>query len=85
MTNQYVSKQYLDNTEDENLQLNDYFLTDFNAQYHFKIAKNDVALKLLVNNIFNQKYVNNGYVYEGPIYFSQARTNFMFGISWKIQ
>ncbi len=85
LTNQYVSKQYLDNTEDENLQLNDYFLTDFNAQYHFKIAKNDVALKLLVNNIFNQKYVNNGYVYEGPIYFSQARTNFMFGISWKIQ
>ena len=85
LTNQYVSKQYLDNTEDENLQLNDYFLTDFNAQYHFKIAKNDVALKLLVNNIFNQEYVNNGYVYEGPIYFSQARTNFMFGISWKIQ
>lgn len=85
VTNQYVGKQYLDNTETQDLQLKDYFLTDFNAQYQFKISKQDIALKLLVNNIFNQKYVNNGYVYDGPIYFSQAGANFMFGISWKIQ
>ena len=86
LQNQYVGKQYLDNTEDESLQLKDYFLTDFNAQYQFKIKNNDIALKLLVNNIFNKKYVNNGAVYDGsPYYFSQAGTNFMFGISWKIQ
>ena len=85
LMNQFVGKQYLDNTETQNLQLDDYLLTDFNAQYDFKIAKHEVALKLLVNNIFNQKYVNNGYVYNGPVYFSQAGTNFMFGISWKIQ
>ncbi len=86
LMNQYVGKQYLDNTENRNLQLNDYFLTDFNAQYHFKVAGNDVALKLLVNNLFNKKYVNNGAVWEGdPLYYSQAGTNFMFGISWKIQ
>lgn len=85
LTNQYVGKQYLDNTQTQDLQLKDYLLTDFNAQYDFKIKKHEVALKLLVNNIFNQKYVNNGYVYNGPICFSQAGTNFMFGISWKIQ
>ncbi|MBL3549422.1 iron complex outermembrane receptor protein [Chryseobacterium rhizosphaerae] len=86
LMNQYVGKQYLDNTEDKNLQLKDYLLTDFNAEYQFKIANNDIALKLLVNNLFNKKYVNNGSVYEGtPYYFSQAGTNFMFGISWKIQ
>ncbi|MEY8761548.1 TonB-dependent receptor [Chryseobacterium tongliaoense] len=86
LMNQYVGKQYLDNTEDKNLQLKDYLLTDFNAQYEFRIANNDIALKLLVNNIFNKKYVNNGAVYDGePYYFSQAGTNFMFGISWKIQ
>ena len=86
LMNQYVGKQYLDNTEDKNLQLKDYLLTDFNAQYQFKIANNDIALKLLVNNIFNKKYINNGAVYGGePYYFSQAGTNFMFGISWKIQ
>lgn len=86
LQNQYVGKQYLDNTETQDLQLKDYFLTDFNAQYQFKIKNNDIALKLLVNNIFNKKYVNNGAVYDGSsYYFSQAGTNFMFGISWKIQ
>ncbi|MGU3376677.1 TonB-dependent receptor [Chryseobacterium sp. M5A1_1a] len=86
LMNQYVGKQYLDNTGDKNFELKDYFLTDFNAQYQFKIGNNDIALKLLVNNLFNKKYVNNGSVYEGePYYFSQAGTNFMFGISWKIQ
>jgi iron complex outermembrane receptor protein len=85
LTNQYVGKQYLDNTQTQDLQLKDYLLTDFNAQYDFKINRQEVALKLLVNNILDQKYVNNGYVYNGPVYFSQARTNFMFGISWKIQ
>jgi iron complex outermembrane receptor protein len=55
LMNQYVGKQYLDNnTEDKNLQLKDYFLTDFNAQYQFKIHNNDIALKLLVNNLFNK-------------------------------
>ena len=86
LMNQYVGKQYLDNTEDKNVELKDYILSDFNAQYQFKIANNDIALKLLVNNLFNKKYVNNGAVYGGePYYFSQAGTNFMFGISWKIQ
>lgn len=86
LMNQYVGKQNLDNTGDKNLELKDYFLTDFNAQYQFTIARNDIALKLLVNNLFNKKYVNNGAVYSGdPYYFSQAGTNFMFGISWKIQ
>lgn len=86
LMNQYVGKQYLDNTQDEGLQLKEYFLTDFNAQYQFKIKNNDIALKLLVNNIFNKKYVNNGAVWDGePYYFSQAGTNFMFGISWTIR
>ncbi|MPS63543.1 MAG: TonB-dependent receptor [Chryseobacterium sp.] len=85
LMNQYVGKQYLDNSEDKNLQLKDYLLTDFNAQYQFTIAHHEVALKLLVNNIFNKKYVNNGAVWDGnPYYFSQAGTNFMLGVSWKI-
>lgn len=86
LSNQYVGKQFLDNSESLELQLKDYFLTDFNVEYRFKVQRNDVALKLLVNNLFNKKYVNNGYVYDGsPYYFSQAGINFMFGLSWKIQ
>ena len=83
--NQYVGKQFLDNTNNENLQLKDYWLTDFNAKYTLKIQKTEIDFKFLLNNIFNKKYVNNGYVYEGPVYFSQAGTNFMFGMSIKFQ
>ena len=83
--NQYVGKQFLDNTNNENLQLKDYWLTDFNAKYTLKIQKTEIDFKFLLNNIFNKKYVNNGFVYDGPMYFSQAGTNFMFGMSIKIK
>ena len=83
--NQYIGKQYLDNTETQSLQLNDYFLTDFNAQYEFKIAKQDVSLQFLLNNIFDKNYVNNGFVYDGPYYYAQAGRNFMLGLMFKVK
>ncbi|WP_285269781.1 TonB-dependent receptor [Kaistella rhinocerotis] len=83
--NQYVGKQFLDNTNNENLQLKDYWLTDFNAKYTLNIKKTEIDFKLLLNNIFNKKYVNNGFVYDGPMYFSQAGTNFMFGMSYSFK
>ncbi len=83
--NQYVGKQFLDNTNNENLQLKDYWLTDFNAKYTLNIQKTEIDFKFLLNNIFNKIYVNNGFVYDGPMYFSQAGTNFMFGMSIKIK
>ncbi|WP_226063393.1 TonB-dependent receptor [Kaistella polysaccharea] len=84
--NQYVGSQYLDNTNNEDLRLNSYFLTDFNAKYSLNLGRTEVDFKLLVNNIFNKKYVNNGFVYDqNPFYFSQAGTNFMFGMSFKIK
>lgn len=86
LQNQYVGSQYLDNTHDENLKTKEYFLTDFNAKYTLNLRKTNVDFTLLVNNIFNQKYINNGYVYDGdPYYFSQAGTNFMFGVSFWIK
>ncbi|OWK74790.1 TonB-dependent receptor [Flavobacteriaceae bacterium JJC] len=83
--NQYVGSQFLDNTNNESLKLADYFLTDFNAKYTLNLKRTEVDFKLLLNNIFNKKYVNNGYVYDGPVYFSQAGINFMFGMSLKFQ
>lgn len=85
VNNQYVGKQFLDNTQSKELQLKDYFLTDFNAQYEFKIAKQEVSLQFLLNNIFNKKYVNNGFVYDGPYYYAQAGRNFMIGFNFKIK
>lgn len=82
LQNQYVGRQFLDNTNDTQLQLDDYLLTDFNARYILSLKKTDLDFKLLVNNILDRKYVNNGYVYDGsPYYFSQASINFMFGVS----
>ena len=83
--NQYVGSQFLDNTNNPELKLADYFLTDFNAKYTLNLKKTEIDFKFLLNNIFNKKYVNNGYVYDGPVYFSQAGTNFMFGMSIKFQ
>ena len=82
LQNQYVGSQFLDNTNNSDLKLDSYFLTDFNAKYSLKLNRTDLDFKFLLNNIFNKKYVNNGYVYDGaPNYFSQAGINFMFGIS----
>ena len=85
LNNQYIGKQYLDNTETKELQLKDYFLTDFNAQYEFRIAKQEMSLQFLLNNIFNKKYVNNGFVYGGPYYYAQAGRNFMLGLMFKVK
>lgn len=84
--NQYVGSQFLDNTKTENLKLKEYFLTDLNAKYTLTLKRTAIDFKLLVNNIFNKKYVNNGFVYgTTPYYFSQAGTNFLFGVSFKFQ
>ncbi len=84
LQNQYVGSQYLDNTKAENLKLDAYLLTDFSAKYTLEFRKTSLDFKLLVNNIFNKKYVNNGYVYDqNPYYFSQAGTNFLFGVGFK--
>ncbi|MBC7557264.1 MAG: TonB-dependent receptor [Chryseobacterium sp.] len=82
--NQYVGKQYLDNSDNLIYRLNDYLLSDFSAQYNLKLNKNDFTFHLLVNNLFNKKYVNNGFVYDGPYYYSQAGVNFMLGLSLKL-
>ena len=58
-----VSKQYLDNTEDENAMLRAYSTTNLNLQYLLPIANSQwptIRLLCQINNIFNAKYANNG-------------------------
>ncbi len=84
LQNQFVGSQYLDNSNSQDLKTDSYLLSDFNVRYFVPIKRNSLELKLLVNNVFNQNYVNNGYVYgEAPYYFAQAGTNFMFGVSYE--
>jgi iron complex outermembrane receptor protein len=83
LTNKYVGKQYLDNTQDKRRMLNAYNINNFrvNIKTGFNALKR-MELKLLVNNIFNVKYNANGYMYgDTPYYYPQALRNFLAGIS----
>jgi iron complex outermembrane recepter protein len=82
----FVGKQYLDNTENETLTLDPYFINDlrFNYSVTFKRVKS-LGFSLLVNNVFDVKYSSNGYGYDGtPYFYPQAGRNFMAMISIKI-
>lgn len=86
LQNQYVSSQYLDNSDRDTLRLPSYFLSDLQANYLLKLGRTDVNFNFLLNNIFGEKYVNNGFVADDePYYFSQAGANFLFGVSFKFK
>ena len=88
-----VSKQFIDNTSNDDRKLDGYFLNNLKFTYNVpqKFAK-DFNLHLMVNNLFDTKYENNAwiysYVYEGQRfkmdgYFPQAGINFMAGLDIK--
>ncbi|PUB35544.1 iron complex outermembrane receptor protein [Elizabethkingia sp. YR214] len=81
LVNKLVGSQYLDNTNAPESKIKSYYLSDFIASYQVAWGRTDIGFSLLVNNIFNQKYINNGY--SGPFYYAQAGTNFLAGISLK--
>jgi len=90
----YVSKQYLDNTQDEGRKLDPFYVQDARMIYTFhKAFLKEVAILLQVNNIFNEKYEPNGYTYNyisggdlvvNNYYFPMAGTNFMIGLNIKL-
>ncbi len=97
----FVGEQYMSNIESDASLLDSYFVNDFNVQYQWKTAPlfKEVVFTALVNNIFNEKYVSNGYYFsydvqngtfpsgfetvEGAGYYPQATTNFLAGITLK--
>lgn len=74
----FVSKQYLDNTESSDRSLPCYSQTNVNASYTFNFAKRMLGLKQIVlgadfNNIFNRHYAASGYVYYD--WYDQGKRN----------
>lgn len=64
-TSKYVSKQYLDNTQNENRILNSYFTNDLNLIWKFASKKRwDANLQLYLINVFDKLYEPNGYTYS---------------------
>jgi iron complex outermembrane receptor protein len=96
MLNKYVGKQYMGNIDSEGSVLDAYSQTDLNIQYviEFNSIVKSITLSGLVNNVFNQLNVTNGYFFtfddtwsdpntvttiEGAGYYPQAGTNFLLG------
>lgn len=62
---QYVSKQYLDNTSNENRSIDPYFVTDLRLSYtttQMPLVKS-MTTSFQVNNLFNELYETNGYTF----------------------
>jgi iron complex outermembrane receptor protein len=101
LLSKYVGEQYMSNIEAETSKLDAYFVNDFNVQYTWRNAPlfKEVVFTGLVNNIFGEEYVSNGYYYtfdvenpdtstglqtlDGAGYYPQATTNFLAGITLK--
>ena len=94
LLSKYVGEQYLGNIDSEGSKLDAYFINDLNVTYRLTnvpLAK-EIMLSGLVNNVFNQEYVSNGFFYtfdddyseprtvttiEGAGYYPQAKINFL--------
>ncbi len=90
----YVSRQYLDNTQDVMRSLHPYFTQDVRFTYTIKNKLfNELNVIAAVYNAFNKKYEPNGYtfsyIYSGKkttenYYFPMAGTNFMAGVNIRL-
>ena len=89
----FVGRQYIDNTQDETRLLDPYFVNDLQIQYRLNPGfMEEITFNLLLNNIFNEIYETNAWVYKYRLggneykqdgYFPQAGFNFMAGVILK--
>lgn len=90
----YVSKQYLDNTENDRRSLNSFYVQDVRAIYTFKTNwLKEVNIIGQVNNLLGKKYEPNGYTYSYFVggetvtknfYFPMTGRNFMLSLNVKL-
>jgi iron complex outermembrane receptor protein len=100
LLSKFVGEQYMANIDSKGSKLDSYFVNDFNVSYEFrpKTIFKSILVSALVNNVFNLKYVSNGFFYtydddysnppavktiEGAGYYPQAGINFLAGLTLK--
>jgi iron complex outermembrane receptor protein len=96
----YVGEQFMGNTDSDISKLDNYFVNDFSVTYEIKPKSifKSILFSGLINNIFGEEYISNGYYYtydddwsdpnaittiEGAGYYPQATTNFLVGVTLK--
>lgn len=92
LTGKYVGEQFMSNEDFSQSKLDDYFVTDLLVKYQIPLDEKHpkVGISLLINNIFDNQYENNGYYYNyyvskdelshNPYYYPQAGVNFLAGL-----
>ena len=91
-TSSYVGKQFIDNTSNNERTLNSYFINNLKFDYALKTNLfEEITLHALINNLFNEKYESNAWVYSYILggerfkmdgYFPQAGIQFMLGVDF---
>jgi iron complex outermembrane receptor protein len=99
LLSKFVGEQFMGNTENIDSRLDSFFVNDFNITYTLKTESvfESIVFSGLVNNIFNEKYVSNGFfgsfdfadntsatgVTTGFFsgFYPQAVTNFLVGVT----
>ncbi len=92
LLSKYVGDQFLDNTSNENRKISAYFVNDLRLRYVIQNTLFDqVSLIFLINNVFDEAYVSNGYTFGyqgGPdyvvrenYYYPQALRNYLITLA----
>lgn len=90
----YVGKQFLDNTSNDNRKIDGYFVSNVELNYTIspKFMK-EISFGLMLNNVFNEMYANNGYTWGyiaggtrtvENFYYPQAGRNLLLRLSLKL-
>ena len=90
---QFVGRQYIDNTSTKDRSIDPYFVNSLRVGYVFKPKfMKEIALDVTINNLFNEQYETNAWVYSAMVdgerykedgYFTQAGTNAMARVTFK--
>ncbi len=90
----YVSKEYLDNAQQEGRKLDGYYVQNLRAIYTVRAPSlKEINLIFQLNNLFDKKYAANGYTYSSfsggqlvteNFLFPMAGVNFMFAVNIKL-
>ncbi|HJS00468.1 MAG TPA: TonB-dependent receptor [Flavobacterium sp.] len=87
LLSKFVGSQYMNNINDNQGKLKDYFVNDLNVTYTIypKNIFQSITISALANNIANRYYVSDGADYGGGYvyYFPQAGANFLAGLTLK--